>query len=166
MPRVGQGFWAMGMTLLGRAMGMRRQPDLRRLVRRRDFQQLRAVSAEWMERHFQLIEASAPGLERIGTDVRDQCRGSARWRGLEPGFPATAGCGRSLTVVYGFDGPLLAMINVLGEALFAAGWGKLRNERRGSRPARQSWVALTGQELVERRDSDVSARRVPAVAAE
>jgi hypothetical protein len=50
------------------------------------------------------------------------------------------------------------MINVLGEALFAAGWGKLRNERRGSRPARQSWVALTGQELVERRDSDFSAR--------
>ena len=92
-----------------------------------------------MERHVELIEASAPGLERIGTEVRDRCRGSAHWRGFELGFPATAGRGRSLTVVYGLDGPLLAMIDVLGEALFTAGWGKLKNERRG-RQAREAIV--------------------------
>jgi hypothetical protein len=160
MPRVGEGFCAAGITLLGRVMGMRRQPNLRRLVRRRSFQQLHAVSVEWMERHFELIDASAPGLERIGTEVRDWCRGSARWLGLEPGFPATAGCGRSLTVVYGFDGRLLTVLDVLGEAVFAAGWGKLKNERRGSRPVRQLWVALTGQELVEHMDSEFSARVV------
>ena len=124
---------------------MRRQPNLRHLVRRRSFQQLRAVSAEWMERHVELIEASAPGLERIGTEVRDRCRGSAHWRGFELGFPATAGRGRSLTVVYGLDGPLLAMIDVLGEGLFTAGWGSSRMSE-GARPAaRQLWVALTGQ---------------------
>jgi hypothetical protein len=62
--------------------------------------------------------------------------------------------------VYGFDGRLLAMLDVLGEALLAAGWGKPKNERRGSRPVRQLWVALTGDELAERSDSDFSARTV------
>ena len=155
-----EGFWATGIKLLGRVTEMRRQPNLRRLVRRRRFQQLRAVNTEWMERHVELIEASAPALEPIGTELWDWCRGSARWRGFEPGFPASAGCTRSLTVVYGFDGRLLAMLDVLGEGLFAAGWGKIKNERRGSRPVRQTWVALTGYELLERRDSDFSARGI------
>jgi len=160
MQRMSEGFWATGLTLLGRAMELRRQPNLRRLVRRRSFRQPRVASAEWMERHFELIDASAPGPERIGTDLWDYCRGSARPPGLEPGFRASARCTRSLTVVYGFDGPLLAMLDVLGEALLAAGWGKLKNERSGSWPVRQLWVALTSDELAERRDSDFSARTV------
>jgi hypothetical protein len=151
-----EGFWA----LLGRVMEKRRQPNLRRLVRRPSFRQWRVVSAQWLERHFELIEASSPGLERMGAELCDYCRGGASWRGLEPGFPATAGCARSVTVVYGFDGRLLAMLDVLGEALFAAGWGKLKNERRGAGPVEQLWVPLTGQELVERRDSDFRARIV------
>jgi hypothetical protein len=144
--------------LLGRAMEMRRQPNLRRLARRRSFQQLRAVSAQWLEQHFELIEASAPGFERVGTERWDWCRGAARWRGLAPGFPASAGCGRSMTVVYGFDGPLMERLDELGEALLTAGWGRLKNERADGGPIRQFWVALTGQELVERVASDSSGR--------
>jgi hypothetical protein len=79
---------------------------------------------------------------------------------MSEGFLATGMTLLGRAMGYGFDGPLLAMIDVLGEALFAAGWGKFKNERRGSRPARQLWVPLTGQELVERRDSDFSARVV------
>lgn len=155
MPRVG--FWAAGMKPLGWVMGMRRQPSLRRLVCRRSFQQLHAASVEWLERHFELIDASASGFERIGTDLWDGCHGSVRWPGFsfEPVYPATAGCQRSLTAVYGFDGPLLTALDVLGQALFAAGWGKLMNERSGTRTVRQSWVAVTGWELVERRHSDL-----------
>jgi hypothetical protein len=71
MQRMSEGLWATGLTLLGRAMELRRQPNLRRLVRRRSFRQPRVASAEWMERHFELIDASAPGPERIGTDLWD-----------------------------------------------------------------------------------------------
>ena len=152
------GVWATGMKSLARAMEMRRQPNLRRLARRRSFQHLRAVSAQWLERHFELIEASAPELERVGTEQWDWCGGSARWRGLAPGFPASAGCGRSMTVVYGFDGPLMERLDDLGEALLTAGWGRLKNERADGGPIRQFWVALTGQELVERVASDSNAR--------
>jgi hypothetical protein len=101
-----------------------------------------------MQRHFELIEASAPGLERIGTEKWDWCKGSARPPGLlDPGPLASAACERSLTVVYGFDGPRHAMLDVLGEALFAAGWGKVKNE-----PVKQPWVALTGQDLLDHID--------------
>jgi hypothetical protein len=154
MPEMRAGVWATGKKLLAGAVKMRRQPNLRRLVRRRSFRQLRAVSAQWLDRHFELIEASAPRLERVGAEQWDWCAGSARWRGFAPGFPASAGCGRSVTVVYGFDGPLMAMLDVLGEALLAAGWGGIKNERAGYGPIRQSWVALTGEELIEGVASD------------
>ena len=158
MAAMGQGFWA----LLGRVMDKRRQPNVRRLARRPGFQQLRAVSAEWLERHFELIAANAPGFEPVGMEVRDSCGGSARarWFSLEPGFPASAACVRSVTVVYGCDGRFLEVFDVLGEALFAAGWGKVKNEREGSGPLRQMWVALTGQDLAERRDVDSRGGRV------
>jgi|HubBroStandDraft_6_1064221.scaffolds.fasta_scaffold410997_2 hypothetical protein len=158
MPGMRTGVWATGMKSLARAMEMRRQPNLRRLARRRSLQQLRTVSARWLERHFELIEASAPGLQRVGTEQWDWCGGSARWRGFAPGFPASAGCGRSMTVVYGFDGPPMERLDELGEALLTAGWGRLKNERADGGPIRQFWVALTGQELVERVASDSSAR--------
>jgi hypothetical protein len=119
------------------------------------------VSAAWIDRHFELIEAAAPRLERLGREVGDYCRGSARPPGLNPGFGASAQCTRSVLVVYGYDGQLMPMLDVLGEALFAAGWGRLRNSGRGSRPVEQSWVALTGQELLSRRSDGVGALTVP-----
>jgi hypothetical protein len=65
-----------------------------------------------------------------------------------------------MTVVYGFDGPLHAKLDLLGEALFAAGWGKIKNVRRDGRPVEQLWVALNGEEILERRDRDFRSRAI------
>ena len=114
-----------------------------------------------MERHFELIEDNAPWLDRIGTDLWDYCRGSARSPGFKPGSGGHAACTRILTVVYGFDGRLLAKLDVIGEALFAAGWGKIKNVRRAGRPVEQFWVALNGEGILEGKDSDFGPSRIP-----
>jgi GNAT superfamily N-acetyltransferase len=133
---------------------------LRRLVRRQSFRELHSVSAEWIERHFELLEANSPWLDRTGTDLWDYCQGFARPPGLDPGSRVSAQCTRAMTVVYGFDGPLHAKLDLLGEALFAAGWGKIKNVRRDGRPVEQLWVALNGEEILERRDRDFRSRGI------
>jgi hypothetical protein len=152
---------AAGKALLGLIMGTpRRQPNLRRLARRGSFQKLHSVSSQWLERHFQLIEADAPWLDRVGTELWDYCRGAARPPGLNPGFRVSAVCTRALTAVYGFDGPLLEKLDMLGEALFSAGWGKIKNVRRDGRPVEQFWVALTGDDILGPRNSDFGPRSI------
>jgi hypothetical protein len=114
---------AAGKALIGLIIGTpRRQPNLRRLARGRSFRELHPAVSEWMDRHFELIEANAPWLDRIGMELRDYCQGSARPPGLAPGFRVSVVCRRALTVVYGFDGPLPTRLDRFGEALFAAGW--------------------------------------------
>lgn len=133
---------------------------MRRLVRRQSFRELHAVSSEWMERHFGLIEADAPWLDRIGTELQDYCQGSARSPGLDPGFPVSAACTRTMTVVYGFDGPLIAKLDMLGKAVFAVGWGKIKNVRTGDQPVQQFWVALDGEEILSREDNSSGLRNM------
>jgi hypothetical protein len=110
-----------------------------------------------MERHFELIETNAPWLDRIGTELRDYCWGAARPPGLHQGFRISVQCTRTLTVVYGFDGQLLARLDLPGEALFAAGWGQVKNVRRGRQPVEQLRVALNGEEILGR---NIAIRRV------
>jgi hypothetical protein len=105
----------------------RRVPDLARLTRTGEFGQLQSASAAWLERNFELVERGAPWLERAGCWVCDRCHTS--W---ETGLPwlqlprpgPWVGCGREVTVVYGFDGSLPGRLAGLAVALAAAGWGE------------------------------------------
>lgn len=67
----------------------------------------------------------------------DYCRGEVRSPfdfSLAPRFRASAGCGRQVIAVYGFDGDLTERLGQLAEALSAAGW-----ERIGPLPMR-AWA--------------------------
>ena len=125
----------------------------------------KAGNTEWgyvqgIAPHFEQLDANTPWLDRIGTDLWDYCQGFARPPGLDPGSRVNAQCARVTTVVYGFDSPLLAKLDMLGETLFAAGWGKIKNVRRDGRPVEQFWVALNGEEILERKDRDFRSRSI------
>jgi hypothetical protein len=108
----------------------RRVPNLARLTRTAGFGRLQSASAAWLEDSFALIERAAPWLDRAGQWTCDRCHTS--WgpgSGLTwfkfPRDPPSAGCGREVTVVYGFDGDLPGRLAGLAEALAAAGWGEM-----------------------------------------
>lgn len=105
----------------------RRVPNLARLTRTGEFGQLQSASAAWLERNFELVQRGAPWLERAGCWVCDRCHTS--WDTGLPWlqFPRPApwvGCGREVTVVYGFDGTLPGRLAGLAVALATAGWGE------------------------------------------
>jgi len=102
----------------------RRQFDLPRWTRSQEFRDLHSTSVAWLESHFELIERGAPWLHRVGSDVRDFCSGRVTGLtfDLTPHFKANVGCAREVTAVYGFDGPQLARLRSLDQAMPAAGW--------------------------------------------
>jgi hypothetical protein len=102
----------------------RRQFDLPRWTRGRQFSGLHAASVAWLDGHFEVIERGAPWLHRVGSDVWDFCQGgvSNPFLRFTSDFSATAGCVREVTAVYGFDGPLTARLHSLDQAMPAAGW--------------------------------------------
>ena len=115
----------------------RRQLNLARWIRGREFRHLHGVSVAWLDSHFELIERGAPWLHRAGSDVWDFCKGGVRpFFRLEGGFSAVAGCIRKVTAVYGFDGPLLPLLRSLDQALPPAGW------KLGTPALPQSWADL------------------------
>jgi hypothetical protein len=115
----------------------RRQLNLARWVRGREFRHLHGVSVAWMDSHFEQIERGAPWLLRVGSDVWDFSKGGVRpFFDLTGGFPASAGCVRQVTVVYGFDGSLLSRLRSLDQALPPAGW------KMGTPALPQSWADL------------------------
>jgi hypothetical protein len=120
----------------------RRQFDLPRWTRGSEFGGLHAAAVAWLDGHFEAIELRAPWLQRVGSDVWDFCKGgvSNPFLRIQPGSTATARCVREVSVVYGFDGPLIARLRSLDEAIPAAGW-----EMRGA--VRPSWADLDGAHM-------------------
>jgi len=115
----------------------RRQLNLPRWIRGRTFGELHGSVVAWLDSHLATVEHGAPWLHRVGTDVWDYCRGEVRSPfdfSLAPRFRASAGCGRQVIAVYGFDGDLTERLGQLAEALSAAGW-----ERIGPLPMR-AWA--------------------------
>jgi hypothetical protein len=102
----------------------RRQFNLPRLVRSREFKVIRDESTTWLDRHFELIEQGAPWLHRIGRDVWDTCNGSVPSPSLFDFAPKArpgVGCRRAVTTVYGFDGQETG-IPPVAQAFSVAGW--------------------------------------------
>jgi len=102
----------------------RRQIDLPRWTRGREFGALHPAIVAWLDSHFEVIERGAPWLQRAGSDVWDFCKGgvSNPFLRLTPGHGATARCVREVAVVYGFDGPLTPRLRSLDQAIPLAGW--------------------------------------------
>jgi hypothetical protein len=111
-------------TALALLAETRRQFNLPRWTRRREFRDLHGSAVAWLDSHFELIEGGAPWLHLIGRDVRDSCRGRVRGvtLSLTPQRKASVACARAVTAVYGFDGPWIARLHSLDQALPAAGW--------------------------------------------
>ena len=151
-------------ALLFRALTVtpRRQLNLARWTRSREFRHLHGVSVAWLDSHFESIERGAPWLHRVGSDVWDFCKGGVQpFFRLSGGFSAGASCIREVTAVYGFDGPLTPRLRSLDQAMPPAGW------EMGTRALRQTWTDLFVQaEQAGQRPSACSAspasRRSPA----
>jgi hypothetical protein len=107
----------------------RRAPDLARLTRRADLGEFQAVAARWLDRHFELIEAAAPWLDRAGRSILDRCRTTLGSHPFSfPRDPPSVSCDRAVTVVYGFEGSVPGRLDDLAVALVAAGWGNRRGQ--------------------------------------
>jgi hypothetical protein len=158
---------ASGVRIVGRPAFLallampRRQLNMPRWTRGREFRHLHAVSVAWMDSHFELIERGAPSLQRVGSDVWDFCRGGVQpFFRLEGGFAAGAGCIREVTVAYGFDGRLVPLLRSLDQALPPAGW------KLGTPALPQSWAdldpdyAATTEKLARHRTRWMLDRRV------
>jgi hypothetical protein len=112
----------------------RRQLNLARWTRGREFRHLHGVSVTWLDSHFEPIERRAPWLHRVGSDVWDFCKGGVQpFFRLSGGFSAGASCIREVTAVYGFDGPLTPRLRSLDQAMPPAGgkWEQGHCRRRG-----------------------------------
>ena len=78
------------------ALLARRQLNMPRWARGREFRDLHAVSVAWMDSHFELIERRAPWLQRVGsgsaamygTSARAGSNRSSGWRRGSPRGPA------------------------------------------------------------------------------
>lgn len=139
----------------------RRQLNILRWTRGREFRQVHAVSVAWMDSHFELLERGAPWLNRAGRDVWDFCSGGVQpFFRLQGGHSAGVGCSRKVTAVYGFDGHLVPLLRSLDQALPPAGW------KLGSRALPQSWAdldpgrAATAQKLAGHRTRWMVSRQV------
>jgi hypothetical protein len=101
----------------------RRLPDLPRFTASAGFGPLHDPAVQWTDAQFGLIEAGAPWLDLAGRRLDDSCEVRA-----DKGFDfrlATIGVEgqRSVTAIYGADGPLPALLAGLGAVLGRAGWG-------------------------------------------
>jgi hypothetical protein len=118
--------WPVGMvavTLWANGIWPRWVPDLRRLARDHDFRQLRSGAAVWVDRHFELVDESAPWLDRVGRWVFDRCETDRRSQSFAfPPDPPSLWCTRDVTAVYGADGNLPDRLAELRAALGGAGW--------------------------------------------
>jgi hypothetical protein len=157
LPRVGRPL-VRALVLVART---RRQFNLPRWTRRREFRDLRGSAVAWLDSNFELIEGGAPWLHLIGRDVRDSCSGRVRGVNLElaPQFKASVGCARSVTAVYGFEGPWIARLRSLDQALPVTGWempGAVRQRWRDLDPD----AAATAQGVAKHRMSWMTERQV------
>jgi hypothetical protein len=135
----------------------RRAPDLARLTRSACFGDTHSAATTWTDRSFELIEAGAPWLDRIGRRVSDYCATDLSSRPLSiPRDPPSVTCRRNVTVVYGFDGPLPGQLSELTAVLSAAGWGDrhegttavLQDLNRRERPVQGvAWSPAQGHRL-------------------
>lgn len=115
----------------------RRQLNIPKWTRGREFRDLHSASVAWLDSHFEVIERGAPWLHRIGTDVWDFCTGGVQpFFRLEGGNSAGAHCVREVTSVYGLSGELLPLLRSLDQALPPAGWTM------GTQAVPQSWADL------------------------
>jgi hypothetical protein len=119
--------WPVGALLsaawVSSACWPRRVPDLRRLTGDSDFRQVQSVVAAWVDRHFEMIESSAPWLDRIGCWISDHCQTSLESHPFSlPRDPPTVGCSRAKTAVYGADGDLPGRLADLSGTLSGVGW--------------------------------------------
>jgi hypothetical protein len=127
------------------ALTSRRQLNLPRWIRGRTFAEIHGSVVTWLDSHFAMVERGAPWLDRVGTDIWDYCRGSVNSPfefTLKTRVRATAGCGRSVIAVYGFDGDLPECIDRISVAFSAAGW-----ERIGPLPLRP-WADANGEAVM------------------
>jgi hypothetical protein len=120
LPRVGRPL-VRALVLLAKT---RRQFSLPRWTRSRQFRDLQGSAVAWLDSNFELIEGGAPWLHLIGRDVQDSCSGRVRGvtLSLTPQRKASVACARAVTAVYGFDGPWIARLRSLDQAMPAAGW--------------------------------------------
>lgn len=115
----------------------RRQVNLQRWTRSREFRNMHDIGVAWLDSHFELIEHNAPWLHEVGRDVEDFCEGIVKpFLTFAPGPRANAGCVRHVTAVYGFDGPLVPRLRTLGLAMPVVGW------EMSDLAVRQSWMDL------------------------
>jgi hypothetical protein len=139
----------------------KRQLNILRWTRGREFRHVHGVGVAWLDSHFGLIERGAPWLHRVGSDVWDFCTGGVQpFFRLEGGSRAGARCIREVTAVYGFDGTLLPLLRSLDQALPPAGWNL------GTPALPQSWAdldpgyAATAEKLARHRTRWMTDRRV------
>jgi hypothetical protein len=104
----------------------RRQFNLPWLIASGEFRTIRSEYLAWQDRHFEVIEQSAPWLRLAGRDVYETCGGRVpRSRALfdfSPRRSPAVGCARQMTAVYGFDGPQADRLRSLELAFPVAGW--------------------------------------------
>ena len=114
----------MAFALLYAAMliSPRRVPALARFIRTAEFRELQSAAAAWADQNFELIEARAPWLDRVGCWVFDRC--DTRLEVVNFSVrPPSLGCIREVCVVYGVDGGLQTRRTELANVLIPAGWG-------------------------------------------
>jgi hypothetical protein len=149
----------------------RRVPDLGRFTRGAEFGQLQSAAAAWADRNFELIEAGAPWLDRVGCRVLDRCETGLVTHPLSiPRDPPSVTCSREITVVYGVDGSLGRRLAELAAVLGAAGWGErqadttvpLRDlDRREPPEWSVDWSAVAGFRLPALLETMPPVRRFP-----
>jgi hypothetical protein len=125
-------WWPAGMAVAALYVAVmaspRRVPDLVRFTRSAEFGQLQGAAAAWLDQSWELIDAGAPWLDRVGGQVFDRCETSLQTRAFSiPRDPPRLTCERGITVVYGLDGSLGGRLAELAAALPAAGWDTTRS---------------------------------------
>ena len=129
-----------------------RPPNLRQLIRRPGFQDVRGQAAGWMNHRFALLQECLPWLERAGDTITDYCHvGAAQYthrsrrgrklvlcRGPKP--PVT--CWREVTVAYRFAGPRAERLAELIAVLKDDGWSDWKHWFTAQETTR-AWLAAT-----------------------
>jgi hypothetical protein len=113
----------------------RRLPDLVRFTASAGLASLHDPAAAWTGAQFGLIESGAPWLDLAGRRLDDYCRVSGDKSMDLRLAPVGAECRRSVTAIYGADGPLAARLADLGAVLGHAGWAEFFSYGAPSIPA-------------------------------